>query len=220
MAGIIIIIFIITMISIIASTTSKVKEKRHEIRQTHEHNLNQLNNSGFHVDREISFKDISLFVDDNNKEFAVQRNNGNTLAIYNYNALLDFELSDNGDGGSKGSFGGAVAGGLLFGGAGAIVGPSMGSSTTCTSLQIRLVVNDISCPEIILDFLGMPFKRNSIVYQDAFKAAKSFCGLLSFVMNNKQSTYQYVETVNDFRPAISYNVNNENKNQRNITGQR
>ena len=208
------------MISIIASTTSKVKEKNHEISQTHEHNLNQLNNSGFHVDREISFKDISLFVDDYNKEFAVQRNIGNTLIINSYNSLLDFELSDNGDGGSKGSFGGAVAGGLLFGGAGAIVGSSMGSSSTCTSLQIRLVVNDISCPEIILDFLAMPFKRSSVVYQDAFKAAKSFCGLLTFIMNNKQSTYQHVEAVNDFRPTISYNTSNGEKDQRNITGYR
>ncbi len=216
MAGIIIIIFIIAMISIIASTTSKVKEKNHEICQTHEHNLHQLNNSGFHVDREISFKDITLFVDDYNKEFAVQQNNGSQIVIYNYSSLLDFELSDNGDGGSKGSFGGAVAGGLLFGGVGAIIGSSMGSSSTCTSLQIRLIVNDISCPEIILDFLGMPFKRNSVVYQDAFKAAKSFCGLLTFIMNNKQNTYQPIEAVNDFRPTISYD--DEKHHQRNISG--
>jgi hypothetical protein len=186
MTGIIVVLFIITIISIIAAS-SKIKEKRHEIRQTHENNLQTLNNSGFQVDREISFSDISLFVDDHNKKFAVQQNNGNKLIINNYYSLLDFELSDNGDGGSKGSFGRAVAGGVLFGGVGAIVGSSMGSSSTCKSLQIRLVVNDISCPEIILDFLGMPFKRNSVVYQDAFKAAKSFCGLLTFIMNNKQT---------------------------------
>lgn len=54
--------------------------------------------------------------DDNSKTFMIGKN------IFRYQNLLDYELIEDGETITKGGLGRAVAGGVLFGGVGAIVG--------------------------------------------------------------------------------------------------
>lgn len=64
--------------------------------------------------------------------------------LYNYEDIIDYELTMDGEQVAKGGLGSTVAGGLMFGGAGAIVGSNVGKKTTSSiikSMQIRISLN-------------------------------------------------------------------------------
>lgn len=160
----------------------RAEDKRRKIHETSQDSLNE---KGFRIDNKAVFQDVAVYVDAQNYQFAVKKDIDSALKIYRFSDLFNVEFVDNGDGGSHGSIGGAIAGGILFGGVGALVGASAGASGRCASMQVRLSVNDIRNPEIILNFISTEISRKDEQYKVAFEAAKSFCGLLAYVTNNR-----------------------------------
>lgn len=85
--------------------------------------------------------------------------------IYKYNDLIDYEVIENGktvyssiSTKGAGGIGRAAIGGLLFGGAGAVVGAVTAKSTTETEssniiddLKIKIIVNDMDTRNVIID---------------------------------------------------------------------
>lgn len=161
------------------------REKRRARRELYEHFGNVLQEKGFLIDNKAIFEDIALYVDDQLHCIAIKTNDSSNPIFVSYNELINVEFVDNGDGGSHGSIGGAIAGGVLFGGIGALVGLSMGSSGKCTLMQVRMQVNNVTQPEIILNFITSEIARSDEKYKQAFLAAKDFCGLLTYAINNR-----------------------------------
>ncbi len=89
-----------------------------------------------------------FYVDDKNKQWCVPCSK-ESKAVYNYSDLLDFELIEDGGTVTSGSLGRAIAGGLAFGGLGAVVGGMTGKQKqTCSKLQIKITVKDIKHPAL------------------------------------------------------------------------
>lgn len=120
--------------------------------------------------------------------------------------IISFELLENENSLSKynrgSQLGGAVVGGLLLGGVGAVVGGLSGSQHQekyCNSIKIKFLFNNLKykTDEIIflegIDKKG--FKKDSIVYNAAFKEAEKFYDTLCILM--KKENVQKVEVVNE-----------------------
>lgn len=109
--------------------------------------------------------------------------------IYKYSDIVDFELLEDGESITKGGLGRAVAGGVLFGGIGAVVGGVTGgkkSKSICTSLKIKITVNDINNPVVYLKLLGAETKKNSFIYKTACNSAQECLSVLQLINNSQE----------------------------------
>lgn len=87
-----------------------------------------------------------LEIDSLQHKWSISNNFNGKVIWYNYEDILSFELLEDGETITSGGLGRAVVGGLAFGAAGAIVGGVTGgkkSKSLCTSLSIKISINDI-----------------------------------------------------------------------------
>ncbi len=116
----------------------------------------------------------SLSFDDNSKTFIINKSIMNT-DFYYYNQIVDFELLEDGESIIKGGLGRAVAGGVLFGGVGAIVGGVTGgkkTKTICNSLKIKLTFRNSPRQTEYIDFISFKTETNSSIYKTAYQSAQ------------------------------------------------
>ena len=116
-----------------------------------------------------------LSFDDDLQVFVITKSKKNKDAYY-YSQIVDYELLEDGETITKGGLGRAVAGGVLFGGIGAIVGGVTGSKKTkgvCQSLQIKITFRNSPKQTEYLQFLSAETKKNSIVYKAAYQSAQN-----------------------------------------------
>ncbi len=181
--GIIILVFAIFVAACAAKKQSETKEV---LAQT-------LKDNGFISSKVIGNGDgMTLYVDDVNKKWFVQLSRiDSTPYFFNYEDLLEFEVYEDGNSIAKGRAGSALVGGVLFGAVGAVVGGSRSRAikSTCTTLQVRIRVNDISVPEIVVPFIKMETPKSSLLYKSAFDLAKSFAATLAYIQNGKEVKY-------------------------------
>jgi hypothetical protein len=78
--------------------------------------------------------------------------------VYDYSDIVDFELLEDGESVSKGGLGRAVAGGVLFGGVGAIVGGVTGgkkNKAICNSMKIKITINNLNNPVVYINLISI-----------------------------------------------------------------
>lgn len=129
-------------------------------------------------------------VDENNKAFKIGKD------IFGYDNLLSFELLEDDQSITKGGSGRAVAGGLLFGGVGAVVGGITGSKKSkgvCNSMKLRVSLKNAHTDVVYINFILTETKTSSSVYKRAQDSA--------------QKCITALETINDINQS-SYNENN------------
>ncbi|KYN78135.1 hypothetical protein A0J52_02330 [Clostridium sporogenes] len=102
--------------------------------------------------------------------------------IVNYSDILDFELIENGKTvETKGGLGRTAAGGVLFGGVGAIVGGTTGKKKSISSvsgMKIKIVVNDMSNPNIYINIITTSTKIDSFIYRASCDIAQRILSML------------------------------------------
>ena len=111
--------------------------------------------------------------------------------IYSFDDIIAFELLEDGNSITKGGMGRAIAGGLLFGGVGAIVGGSTGkrkTKSTCTKLQIKITVNNMNTPAVYINLIAGETKTDSFIYKTAYTSAQNILSVLQVICENKKST--------------------------------
>lgn len=112
-----------------------------------------------------------LKVDEPNRKWLIPDGTGGKIknpTVYSYDDVVDYELLEDGNSIAKGGIGGAVAGGLLFGGVGAIVGGTTGkkkTKSTCTSLKLKITLNSMEHPTEYINFITVETKKDSFLYK-------------------------------------------------------
>ncbi len=99
----------------------------------------------------------------------------NNSKVYNYSDIVDFELLEDGESVASGGLGRALVGGALFGGAGAVVGAVTGKKKAkgvCTSLKLKITVNDFNNPAVYINFITASTKKNSFLYKTVMDDAQ------------------------------------------------
>ncbi len=102
--------------------------------------------------------------------------------------IISFELLENGTTVIKGGLGGAVAGGLLFGGVGAIVGSTISKRKvheTCRSLRIKITVRDVKHPTEYIDLFTTigNMNKNSWAYRNLMQQAQEIMSTLQVLQD-------------------------------------
>lgn len=125
-----------------------------------------------------------------------------TSRVISYSDVLSSEIVEDGESVTKttrsSQLGGALVGGLLLGGLGAVVGGLSGSKTSgkgkVMKLELHIIVNDMRQPLHVISFLRQEVKRSGyggVVYDEALNKARHwhslFNVLLKQVENNQQT---------------------------------
>lgn len=111
--------------------------------------------------------------------------------VYRCEDIIGFELLEDGNTLMKGGVGSAVAGGVLFGGAGAIAGSVIGKKQkrVVNRLQIKITMNSIAEPAIIIDLVKTKTNADSFIYRQTSTTAHEILSLLSVITKgSKQNT--------------------------------
>ncbi len=120
-------------------------------------------------------------------------------SVYRFNELVEFELIEDDSQVTTGGVGRALVGGALFGNTGAIVGGVTGKKKTnkiIESLIIRITVNDIDNPIILLPIISSKTKTSSKEYTSAFNQAQKIISTLNVIANDKKENFiQKVEVI-------------------------
>lgn len=127
--------------------------------------------------------------------------------IYNYSDIIDFELLEDGESITKGGLGRAVAGGVLLGGVGAIVGGITGgkkSKGLCNSLKIKITVNDINNSVVYINFLTAKTKKDSFTYKTLYNSAQECLSTLQLICNNQQQITQENSNASNADEILKY----------------
>lgn len=143
----------------------------------------------------IATKRIDIFMqfDDNQKRWLINDGFNGAIknpTIYNYSDIIDFELIENEESITKGGLGRAVAGGLLFGGVGAVVGGVTGgkkSKAICSSLRLRITVKDMNNPAVYVNFLTVATQKSSFVYKQRFNLAQQSVAMLQLICDQLEA---------------------------------
>ncbi len=146
----------------------------------------------------LLFKKFSI--DENSRQFCVQKD------ILPFESLVNCELLE--DGTSiiqKGGTGRAIAGGLLFGGAGAIVGASTAKrkqSEYCTSLRIKITVKNAR-QLYYIDFISSRTKKSSSTYKSAYECAQECLSALEIIAaeNAEIASYEQAKLAHSLSSA-------------------
>ncbi len=111
--------------------------------------------------------------------------------IYNYSDIVDFELLEDGETITKGGLGSAVAGGMLLGGVGAVVGGVTGkkkNKAICNSLKIKITLNNINNPVVYINFLAAATKKESLTYKTLYNSAQECLSVLQLICSSQEAS--------------------------------
>lgn len=118
--------------------------------------------------------------------------------IYSFDDIVEYELLEDGDTITKGGLGRALAGGILLGGVGAIVGGVTGgkkSKSIINSLKIKITVNDFQNPTVYINFIKTKTKADGFIYKTSYGAAQQILSALALIQ--KQNNNQQIESSSD-----------------------
>ena len=146
-----------------------------------------------------------LSLDENKKQWLIPGSFGGIKKswVFNFSDIKEFELLENGGSVGSGGLGRAVAGGILLGGVGAIVGGlSGGRSSVVNNLQIKITTKDIDRPAVYIKLISgsASFKTNSFTYKQLFKKAQDVMSTLSVIANGEK------ELIVDSNKTITDNI--------------
>ncbi len=164
------------------------------------HNKNQIKSelAKANFENTISYKYIShplykinleFCIDTLNKQFAFIDVTNGLIKIINFNNIISCEILEDNNIIVEGGIGRAVAGGILAGGVGAIVGASTRSSKkVIESLKVRVVTNIVTDSKIIIEII----KSRMTTDNEVVKAAKEFAeniytAIQSSIANSKNA---------------------------------
>ena len=114
--------------------------------------------------------------------------------VVEYGAVNSVELFADGNTVSStvlsSQIGGALVGGLAFGGVGAVIGGLSGKTVTTAQvcrIDLRMVVNDMHRPLHDVAFLRLITTKGEAAYESAMGNARQWHGLLSGVVRNAEA---------------------------------
>lgn len=126
-----------------------------------------------------------ISVDETNRIILIQPNPYVHLYL-RYDEIRSYELIENNNQVTKGGLGAAVAGGILFGAAGAMAGSVIGknAATMVENLDLLINITDIDYPCVYLHYLNSPTQVSSQAYKNAFQEAKKAISCLDLLLED------------------------------------
>lgn len=117
------------------------------------------------------------------KQMLIQNNFKNSYI--NYKDIISFELIEDDKTVSSGGLSRALVGGVLFGGAGAIVGAVTAGKKKkyCEKLLIKMTINDMNDPVLYIPLITNKTKIDSDEYKKAYNEAQELLSTFQIICN-------------------------------------
>lgn len=134
-----------------------------------------------------------LSVDERHQTWAPLGSKDYKNTIFRYSDLVGAEVLQNNEQVTSGSLGSVVAGGLLTGGVGAILGGVVGPKTTkevCSSLQIKLALKSMQRPVVYIDFISTTTKKSDPLYKKAVQRVDECMAILTNILEANGANVQ------------------------------
>jgi hypothetical protein len=123
--------------------------------------------------------------------------------IVPYNDIISCEIYEDGFEMTKTSrtsqIAGVAVGGLLLGGAGAIVGGLSGkrrSLNKINSINLRIIINSVNMPSISINFLNVECKKNSVICKEAQDEVQCWYSMLKVIIKQADIDNSNTKTIN------------------------
>lgn len=147
-------------------------------------------------------------VDEGKKLWSIPKYSRNNK-IYKFSDILEYELIEDGNSITKGGVGSVIAGGVLFGATGAVVGGVTGKKTTqgiVKRLEIKITMNNMEHPTEYINFLMMEQKKSSIIYRNAIGSAEQVLSILALIVKDNELSrgIQQQNTVSSADEILKY----------------
>lgn len=154
----------------------------------------------------IMLKKSYFRIDENNKMWYYVEENDINPPLFTYDSLIKYEIIEDGDSITKGGLGGAVVGGTLFGGTGAIVGSNIASKTNYSVikvLKIKIMLNNKYHSTIEINILpqGESCKANSFSYNMYKKTISDITVLLDKILYENNKRHENIQIQNSLSSA-------------------
>lgn len=129
--------------------------------------------------------------------------------VYKFDELVDYEIIQNGSTVSSKGIGKAVAGGLVFGGVGAIVGGVTAKAKTSdvlNELKIKVVADDFDHPDTFIDLLLVKPLKNQNAIDAVMKVAQNIVSLLDLIKNSQNNSTNEIksETISEADEILKF----------------
>lgn len=133
-----------------------------------------------------------IYLDEKNQRWAIPNvsfwGNLKSIRIHKYSDIVNFELLEDGNSIITGGTGKALAGGLLFGRVGAIVGGTTANKavqSVCSNFRVKITLNNLKIPvEYITLIKTMNVQKNTGLYKSYFKIAQEIISILEVICKN------------------------------------
>lgn len=168
--------------------------------EIYDKNLKEYEN--FIVSKTIADNKKYMIIDEKNRKIGLypEYSNSKTIpSIYSFDDIINFELLEDGNSIISGGLKRAIVGNMLMGELGAIVGGITGKRkniNTCSSLIIRISINDLKEPNFIISFIKTEIKKNSILYKQSKEKANECISMLEFICNNNENIINEQQNLN------------------------
>lgn len=171
-------------------TVEEIKERIELVNNTKEELELEVNNF-------VVAKKIGNFVafDEAQQKWAMLNSwSGKIINTFNYSDIVDFELLEDGESIATGGLGRALVGGALFGGVGAIVGGVTGkrkSKDVCSSLRLKVTINDMINPVVYINFIEAKTKKDGFTYKTIEGAAQECLSVFQLICDKQNPPVNY-----------------------------
>jgi hypothetical protein len=181
-------IFVLVVSAILVSVIQKaVRGRIKKSGDMIQNSVGMLAHEGLVMTKKVSdfMNKYALIVDEHNEKWAVVSARTGSTAVYDYKDLLEFGILEDGDSIMGGRAGSVVAGGLLFGGLGALAGAagSRKVRSTCRSIVVHIVTSNMHARPIDIPLLSAETRKDSAVYKNAISKAREFASVLAVIKN-------------------------------------
>ena len=185
---VIVVIFLTALIVIPINLISSYKDKRKRDEALNGY-IEFIEKNKMQSSQNVSLSNIvRIDIDTKRKELGAYSYYEDESIILKFNEILDFEIFENGNSVVSSRTGSAVAGGLIFGGLGAVAGASGSRAITenISTLKLKIYTNDIKNSVVTLDFLEKSISKSSSKYEEIKDIINKMISLLKIAKEDNR----------------------------------
>ena len=169
----------------------RAKKVERIINEKTESNLQNINNKlleiGFETTNEIKVFSTAIRIDIPKKLIAICFPAYLEVKVIKFSDLIRCETIQDNSTIFSGGIGRAVIGGILAGGAGAVVGATTRSSQNVVSdMRINIITNNIAEPLLTIKLIDSQVERNSPIFKQVIEFAEKVQATMESIINQNQ----------------------------------
>ena len=148
--------------------------------------VNQLVDDGLIPDQKYVYPSFVFIVDNQNKKWAFKSMTMEDALTFSFKDLADYSLIEDG----KTIIGSNISAVDADAALADTVDEDAASSgkkqknEVCNKMEIQMLLNQSSCPELVLSFPVLRFPKNGAAYKDTFNLANDICASLALIKHN------------------------------------